>query len=368
MKKFLLLLVLCVALFGAARPTQDDFNACYEKNKNSIISVNGNYGVAVAKNLIAVVKNSDTKINNFIKFDPYLNLYLVKSDKDLQVPIMVDENDEANFNKTKWIGNINDNNSTKMGHIKSFGVNLGDLDSLNFDLNVTSELNSACCKMVGIAIGMDKFIPNRYLKHFANYDDVYYGDIGAVFTQVDNKFLVYSVDPLGRGNTLLKDDEILSIDGVKPSSLRLLNEAVLFAKKGSILEFKIKRKDEELKLFIPVSGDIKLKDNAIKEKTENKINVVLNTQNKKPQIDEYHKLNEILKQWGVVVDTKLMVKRVFENSQAHKFGVVVGDDIVQVGTDIVKTRKDLQQSIGDQRSFLLLLKRNDFDFFVRVTR
>lgn len=365
MRKLVLLLAFYVAVFGAPRPTQDDFNVCYEKNKASIISVNGNYGVAVSKNLIAVVKNSDTPINDYVKFDPYLGLYLVKSDKELFVPVMANELDETKVNKTTWIGTLSDKNATLMGHIKGFGLGLGDLDTLNFDVNVTAELNSPCCKMIGIAIGTDKFIPNRYLRHFAAYDDVYYGDIGVVFEQKENGFFIGSSDPLGRGKALMKNDEILAVDNKVPTSLRWLNEAVLFATKGTLLEFKIKRNDEELKIFVPVSGDVALKDNKIDEISPKVGEFLDKMQN---EANEFVRLDEILSKYGIAVDKNLVVTKVNDGSEAANFGVSVNDKILQFNKDLVKNKKDLDAKINTQSSFLLLFRRGEFDFFARVVR
>ncbi|AQW85043.1 putative PDZ domain protein [Campylobacter pinnipediorum subsp. pinnipediorum] len=364
MKKIFLLFCCVVFAFSAPRPTQDDFNACYEKNKNSIISVNGNYGVAITENLIAVAKNSQTPLNDYIKFDSYLGLYLVKSDKKLDPAVMADENDDVKFNKTTWIGNLSDNNSTVMGHVKEFGSGLGDFDTLNFDVNAVSELNTGCCKMAGISVGGNKFIPNRYLKHFAMYDDVYYGDIGVIFEQKGDKFFVKSVDPLGRGKALMKGDEILSVNSDKPKSLRLLNETVLFAPKGSLLEFKIRRDGEETKIYTPVSGDVSLKDNSIQESTKDKTTQI----EKNNQNTESNLLDEILMQWGIFVDNNLVVKKVVDGSKAEEFGIKLNDKILQLNSDDVKNRKQLLEKIGKQTSFLLLFRRDDFDFFARVVR
>lgn len=369
MKKLLLLASICILTLAAPRPTQDDFNACFEKNKDSIVSVNGNYGIAITPELIAVVKNSDTAINDYVKFDPFLGLYLVKSNQNLHVPDMVDENDDTKFNKATWVATLSDSNSSIMGHVKAFGSTLGDFDELNFDVNITAQLNSACCKLVGLAIGDNKFIPVRYLKHFAAYDDVYYGDIGVSFTENETGFYVASADPLGRGKALMPKDKILSVDNTAPKGIRWLNEKVLFAPKGSILEFKILRDNEEIKLFIPVSGEIKLKDNSIDEISP-KVAATLDTlTSKNTDIDAYGvSLGEILLPWGIVVDKELIVTKVIEDTPAHAFGIAKNDKILQVNNDRVKTYKDMLEKIDKQSSFLLLFTRNNFDFFARVVR
>lgn len=368
MKKLLIALFCAAFAYGDARPTQDDFHACYQKNKSSIVSVNGNFGVAITQNLIAVPKNSQTKINDYIKFDPYLGLYLVRSSVTLEPPVMVDETDETKIKKSTWVGILDDANNTIMGHIKSLGVNLGDFDTLSFDSNVTGELNSACCKMVGIAIGGDKFIPNRYLKHFAAHEDVYYGDIGVVFTQNDKGFFVLSSDPIGRGKELMKGDEILEVNGKKPLSLREINEAILFAPKDYIVEFKVKREGEEMKFLVKVAGHT----TATKS-----LNLDIN-ETSAPNIDLKSLFNvveespsellndEVLRKYGIVVDKNLRVTKVFEDTPAAAFGLAVGDTILQVDKIAVKNKKELLERIPEAKSFYLLFTRNDFNFFAKV--
>jgi len=97
MKKLLLSLFFVFAALTAyaqPRPTQDDFHACYEKNKGSIVSVNKHFGVAITKDLIAVPKNGDAPIVKYVKFDPFLQLYLVRSDAPLAAPVMADGADD----------------------------------------------------------------------------------------------------------------------------------------------------------------------------------------------------------------------------------------------------------------------------------
>ncbi|WP_169764623.1 DUF7488 domain-containing protein [Campylobacter mucosalis] len=375
MKKIVLFVCLAVFLVAEPRPTQDDFYACYLKNKSSIVSVNGNFGVAITPNLIAVPKNAKTKINDYVKFDPYLGLYLVKSSVTLEPPVKVmDETDEMQVKKSTWVGVISDSNNTVMGHIKSLGVNLGDFDTLSFESNVTGELNSACCGMLGIAIGGDKFIPNRYLKHFAAYDDVYYGDIGVVFTQNDKGFFVQSSDPIGRGKILMAGDQILAVNGETPYSLRQINEAILFAPKGSFVEFRIKRDGEEMKVYTPVSGEVakiqsgSLDENATQvEHNQTKVDIkgLFNAIEEAVEVDDGEQL---LKDYGITIDKNLYVTKVLDNTPAQEFGIQIGDKILQIERKVVKNRKDLYENLPKNGAFILLFTRNDFNFFAKVVK
>ena len=74
---FILFLCLFTALNAAPRPTQDDFNICFEKSLKSMVDVNGAWGVALSPNLVVVPKQGQMPIKEYLKFDPFLGLYLV---------------------------------------------------------------------------------------------------------------------------------------------------------------------------------------------------------------------------------------------------------------------------------------------------
>ena len=364
--KFALAFLLSALCLNAdPRPTQEDFNACFEKNKNSIVSVNKHFGVAITKNLIAVPKSDGAPLGEYVKFDPYLQLFLVRSSKELSPVVMADETNEERIKKSTWVGILNDSNNTVMGHIKSLGQNLGDFDTLSFEYNATGEINTPCCKMIGIAVGTDKFIPNRYLKHFVSYDDVYYGDIGVKFLQKEDKFFVGLVDPLGRGKMMMVDDELVSVNGIKPKSLRELNEMVLFAPKGAKLDIIVKRDKQEMLFQVPVSGDVKFNQSLDVDAPSSLDIPNFNIMPKEAQtmLDD-----KILVDYGITVDKNLVVTKVEPKSNAEIFGIKTGDKILGFDKQSVSSREELLEKLGELKNFTLLFTRNDFQFFARVPK
>ena len=344
------------SLRAEPRPTQDDFNACFEKNLPAMVNVAGNGGIAITPNLIAVPKG-ETPVKNYVKFDPYLGLYLVASDAKLEPVRMSDDNATK---KSDWVSVTRDLNATVYGHVKSQAQALGELDVLTFDVNGTGAVLSPCCKLRGIAVGGDKFVPSRYLRHFAAYKDVYYGDVGAVFEERDGKLYVKSVDPLGRGAALMAGDEILSVNGEKFESLRELNERILFAKKGERLKFEIKRGDEVLRFGVAVSDDAAKKEQKAPTKADKKAAA----SDAKPQsIPQSSDAASVQKLYGITFDEKLTVKSVDANSGAAKFGVRVGDKLMQVGQKTVSSRKEALGLLAKGGGQNLLFRRNGFDFF-----
>ena len=345
------------SLRAEPRPTQDDFNACFEKNLPAMVNVAGNGGIAITPNLIAVPKG-EIPVKNYVKFDPYLGLYLVASDAKLEPVKMAEDNATK---KSDWVSVTRELNATVYGHVKSQAQALGELDALTFDVNGTGAVLSPCCKLRGIAVGGDKFVPSRYLRHFAAYKDVYYGDVGAVFEERDGKLYVKGVDPLGRGAALMAGDEILSVNGEKMQSLRELNERILFAKKGERLNFEIKRGEDVVKFSVAVSDEVK-KEQKTAPKTDENITKVA----PKPQPAPNTDASSVQKLYGLTFDEKLRVKSVDGESDAARFGLRVGDKLIQVGAKIVKNRKEALALIAKNRGQRLLFRREGFDFFYNV--
>ena len=344
------------SLRAEPRPTQDDFNACFEKNLPAMVNVAGNGGIAITPNLIAVPKG-ETPVKNYVKFDPYLGLYLVASDVKLEPMKMADDNATK---KSDWVSVTRDLNATVYGHVKAQAQALGELDVLTFDVNGTGAVLSPCCKLRGIAVGGDKFVASRYLRHFAAYKDVYYGDVGAVFEEKDGKFYVKSVDPLGRGAAMMVGDEILSVNGDKFESLRELNERILFAKKGERLKFEIKRGDEVLRFGVAVSDDAVKKEQKAPTKADKK---AVSSDAKSQSTPQSSDAASVQKLYGITFDEKLIVKSVDASSGAAKFGVRVGDKLIQVGQKTVSSRKEALSLLAKGGGQNLLFRRNGFDFF-----
>ncbi|WP_314990847.1 PDZ domain-containing protein [uncultured Campylobacter sp.] len=342
------------SLRAEPRPTQDDFNACFEKNLPAMVNVAGNGGIAITPNLIAVPKG-EIPVKNYVKFDPYLGLYLVASDAKLEPAKMTEDNATK---KSDWVSVTRDLNATVYGHVKAQAQALGELDALTFDVNGTGAVLSPCCKLRGIAVGGDKFVPSRYLRHFAAYKDVYYGDVGAVFEERDGRLYVKGVDPLGRGAALMAGDEILSVNGEKMQSLRELNERILFAKKGERLKFEIRRGEDVVKFSAAVSDEVK-KEQKTAPKTDENITKIA----PKPQPARNTDASNVRKLYGLTFDEKLRVKSVDGESDAARFGLRVGDKLIQVGAKIVKNRKEALALIAKNRGQRLLFRRDGFDFF-----
>ncbi|STA73438.1 Putative periplasmic protein [Campylobacter lari] len=357
----ILLCILSVAcvLFAVPRPTFNDFLGCYEKNKASMLIYEGLPAFALNENTLAVVKTKNAKLNSYTKYDPFLNLYLVKTDFSL---IPAPMGDEEELTRNSWVG-ILDNNKSYIGHLKYFGQSLTERDQLDFTSKI-GELNSPCCKMLGITLEDGKLIGNRYLKHFAKYPDVYWGDIGVDFDIRDGKIYVKNVRKNGQ---FLLNDELVSVDGQVYDDIRKLNEKILFADRGATLYFNMLRDNKDVNISTTVFD----KDLGIFAKPKKVVQA---------------KPTSFYSNLGLRVDTKMNVTEVTPNSKAQMAGFLKGDKILRINNQKINNFNELQAVLAQANTFDILVSRqasnipsaknNDFehfnkgyfDFFIRLVK
>lgn len=362
MRVFIVFCLFLSFVFGVERPKFEDFLACFEKNKASMMNYEGMNAFALNENHLAVIKKPNAKLNKYVKYDPFLNLYLVKTDFSLFPAATYDE---QNLTRNDWVG-ILDNNRSYIGHLKYLALNLNERDQLDFATKI-GQVSTPCCSMLGISLGDGSFIGNRYLKHFAKYNDVYWGDIGVDFALREGKIYVQKVRSNGQ---FLLNDEIVSVDGQAPASLRELNEKILFADRGSTMYFNVLRDNEDLN----ISANVFAKDlsgfNLTGDKNVKKPNLGLNTL------------------FGLTINSAKVITKIDPGSKAALAGFVVGDEILRINNAIMKTNKDIQNAFAGANDFSILIARksknlpierqnlldsyetgdNVFQFFIRLTK
>ena len=361
MKKFVLC-ALCVAfVWGVERPTFEDFAACYTRNKASVMMYEGMNAFVLSDNLLAVLKTPSQKLNKYVKYDPFLNLYLVRTDFSL-FPTM--KYDEQNLTRNDWVGII-DPQQAYIGHLKYLAQDINERDQLDFRTKV-GQLDSIYCSMIGIALGDGSFIGNRYLNHFAKYNDVYWGDIGVDFAMRDNKIYVEGVRNNGK---FLINDEIVSVDGVRANDLRKLNETILFADRGSTLYFVVLRDNRDLN----ISTNVFPKDLS-------RFNLPVATSVPKPAVKSAYSNN-----LGLTINKNLVVTKVAADSKAANAGFKVGDKLIRINNEELKNLAHAQRLFVNESFFRVLVSRaarrlpvnkqehylredENFQFFIRLSK
>lgn len=346
-------LVIGAILHAAPEPTIADRTAIYEKMRESQFNYKDRTAISLNGEYAAVIYDKANPLDkkDYIKFDPYLGLYLVRPGFSLRGAFMLDELDSK---QDMWVMTLQEN-ITNMGHIKSFGSELGQLDELSFKTGKAGMLVCDCASMVGISLGDNKFIPNRYLKHFLRYDDVYYGDIGVKFSEDNATIKVQSVNPFGSGKELKSSDVIISVNGKTPKSLREINEMVLFADKGSVLKFEIKRDGK------PLSYDVKMANITVKN-----LDIKAAQNNKTVAPKPKPKFSS---EFGANFNKSLVITSVKDKSKAANLGLKAGDKIMQIDGVAIKNVSQIDEQMKNKSGIVyILVSRDDFQFFVRVNR
>lgn len=368
MRFFILSLLFLSTVFAVERPKLEDFVACFNKNKASVFVYEGMNAFALSENLLAVVKAPNSKLNKYVKYDPFLNLYLVRTEFSL---IPTNMFDEQNLTRNDWIGIIDPTNAY-IGHLKYLAQNITERDRLDFATKV-GQLSTPCCNMLGIALADGSFIGNRYLKHFMKYNDVYWGDIGVDFTVRNNKIYVENVRSSGQ---FLVNDEIVSVDDIPADDIRKLNEKILFADRDSTLYFRILRDNVDTNISVRVSPkEFPNFDMIGNEKV--KTPTVNTTVNKQP--------NHYRSNLGFSLNNNLVVSKVEPYSKAAQSGLMVGDRILRINNQIVRDSNSVQKILISGNEFNLLISRSSknlptvkssassagdgqFQFFIRLNK
>nr|MBP3725356.1 PDZ domain-containing protein [Campylobacter sp.] len=372
MKKYLIVAVLLASgLFAEPRPTELDLDACYQRNMASEFTYNGLRAVALTRHLAAVIheSNNTLKPGEFIKYDPYLKLYLISTETTEVAPHLYDETDLKNCT---WV-NVLEQNTTQIGRIRSYAKTLGEFDKINFEANKTGLLLNDCCQMLGIAIGGDNFIGNRYLRNFIAHKNVYYGDIGVNFDDMNGTFSVRSVYPLGPGAALQEGDRIISVNGKIPRFINELNEAVLFADYNSTLNFEIMRNGQAKSIVIKMAPQqVAMSDkNATAEANKTEANATKKQAPAKKKVVKKPKQNPfdaLFDSYGFSVDGTLTITSIRFGSPVDKAGFKVGDKIMKVGRHDTETKADLHHLLNNYQLNHVLVSRDDFQFHIRLRR
>ncbi|MBL0686230.1 MAG: PDZ domain-containing protein [Sulfurospirillum sp.] len=315
--------------------TYPDFRQCYNKNVQSFVYFGNIRAVAITPNLAVAYSKTRPKID-YVKFDPFLNLYLFHSKKTLK---------PAKLRSTRllklgeWIAGMDDT-SLYVGNFAKSGVLLDSFHLQNGKLEANSIISCLCCEIYGLGVGSGTFIGSEYIKRFISNKNVYYGDIGVSFEKKAKNFVVKSVDPFYPKQSLHVADKILKIDNKKILSLKQLNQTILFSKPNSTINIEFLRGNKKYKKKLIVRSKIGggyLSDSSLENK-------------------------------GIFFDKNLKIVKIKKNSFAQTSGLLVGDKLMQIDNKTVKNQKDVQVYISKLKSkdIQLLFDRANFQFFVKM--
>ena len=322
---------------NAAGFTYPDFRQCYNKNKQSFVYFGETRAVAVSKHLAVAYSQTKPKVA-YVKFDPFLNLYLFRSAKALK-PVKLKSTHSLKLGE--WIAGMDDT-SLYAGNFAKSGDLLDSFYLQNAKLEANSIISCLCCEVYGLGIGAGSFIGSEYIKRFITMSgkSPYYGDIGVRFEKKANNFVVKSIDPFYPNQLLQVNDKILKIDGKKVYSLKQLNQKVLFSAPKSTIKIELLRGKKVLKINLKVRsrmGGGYLSDSFLEKK-------------------------------GIFFDKDMKIIKVNKNSFGEKSGLLVGDKLMQIDNKMIKNQNDMKTYLSNLKSkeAQLLFDRKDFQFFVKI--
>jgi hypothetical protein len=328
-------LFLIFQVANSAGFTYPDFRQCYAKNKQSFVYFGETRAVAVTKHLAVAYSKTKPKVS-FVKFDPFLNLYLFESKKALK-PIRLKSTHALQLGE--WIAGMDDT-SLYAGNFAKSGDLLDSFYLQNAKLEENSIISCLCCEVYGLGIGSGSFIGSEYIKRFIKSKNIYYGDIGVRFEKRADNFVVKSRDPFYPNQLLHVDDKILKINSKKVTSLKQLNQTVLFSKPKSIITIELLRGKNILKRSLVVRsrmGGGYLSDSFLEKK-------------------------------GLFFDKEMKIIRVTKKSFAQNSGLKVGDKLIQIDHKMIESQNDIKNYFSKLKSkeAQLLFDRDDFQFFVKI--
>jgi hypothetical protein len=304
------------------------YDSCKSKLIDSHSIKNNSLYIPVTQSTRLVYSKSKPK-EKILKYDPFLGLYLVKSNDWFKYPFQI--NNFLSFGYAV----VDDKNSNEI-KIKSSQIGLNHFASTNEKIKFPSLLTNSCCALEGIVTDRG-IIQKEYIERFLNSKDIRYSDMGFRLYNDDKKVVIKRINPFLKNNPFKNEDIILEIDGKKVKNASSLMRKVLFSKVGSNHKIKIKRGSDII---------------SINVKTFNRIG-------------GGYKCDTFLESRGLYVGNGLRLLKI--EKEFAKYGLKVGDKILKANGNTIENIDDLGAYLsGFKGKSSILFERNGFQFFINI--
>jgi len=299
---------------------------CLEKLQKSHFKYKQLDAYSVINNQAIVVSNKAE--DAFIKYDPFLGLGVIKTKKNIYLKV------DDILKKKLLYGNTK---SLKYSSLKYYQIGLSDGVYLNNKLQYGDLVISKCCSLVGIKTNFG-VVQGDYLLNFLNTKKVKYKTLGFI---VDKYHKLTQINPFF-GTGLKVGDILISVDGLKSDIHTMMKKLNLCKKKFIIIE--VKRNGKVIKFNIPTKNK---QGGGIQGET-------------------------FLESFGALFTKDLKVSFVKSKSYFEKWGLRVGDNILEVDKKVVFSDNDIRNTISTwlddkNKSHYLLINRQGFSFFIKVS-
>jgi hypothetical protein len=322
------LFTLLTLLFLNSFACQGGYNSCIAKIKDSHTIQNNSLYIPVKNHKLLVY--SQTKPNaKILKYDPFLSLYLIEDRKKFPYPF--------DINMRLQLGTaVVNNKKAKEGKILHNQVGLNQLATYNAHLKTPALITSSCCSLEGIATSRG-VIQKEYIKRFLSKSPAEYSDIGIRVINDVGLVVVSASNPYISTNPFKKGDCIVMFDRRKVTNASLFMQKVLFSKIGSKHKVKVKRNAKFITLDVT----------SFKRYGGGSVS------------------DTFLEQKGIYFDETLHIVKLSQHFKSY--GMLLGDQLLQVNGMKVKNKNELLHYIEDFKDFSsLLFERNKFQFFVNI--
>ena len=300
------------------------FQSCLKKSEALHVVSTSRLSIPLQEDKTLVY--SDTPVQNALKSDPFLHLYLIETKKKIRHPFKINR-----YLPNKELASIS--REIICGKIVQKQEGLDRLARFSKRIFIPSIILNGCCELV--AIGTSRGIVQKsYIEHFVQ-NGARYGDLGVRIKRCRNGFVVASVDPFVK-TPFKVGDRLLALNTKMPKDLSQLKQAILFASPGSICRVKLLRCKRKLSFNAKVY----------------------------PRKGGGYLSDTFLERLGVYVDEKLRVKRsVF--AKIHK-----NDRIKVIDGHRVYTQKDVRHWLSKLKGehFLIGLERKGLDIFIPLSK
>ncbi len=313
-----------------------NFKQCYKRDIKSIVYFGDTKAIAISKHYAVAYLKKKPKYP-FIKYDPFLNLYLFYRQKPMSY-VKLKNTDKLTLGE--WLASMDDN-SMYAGNFAQRGVGLNIYFEQNSKTPPNSMISCLCCDIYGLGVGNGKFISSNFIKRFLHSSEIFYGDIGVRFAKRGKYIVVSFVNPLFKNQELKVGDIVKQINNRKVHKVEDIQDFILFQKRNQIVKIEFIRDGKLQTLSIRVKkryGGGELSDSFLENR-------------------------------GIFFDKKLRIIGIAKGSFAQKEGLKIGDKLLQIDRVNVKNQNDVKSFFSkiEKKSSDLLFDRDDFQFFIKVT-